>query len=555
MPEDGATQRRVLRLDPRDNALVALADLRKGETVSFAGSEYALLSDVPAKHKFVTEDLRAGGDVIMYGVLVGRTAEPLRRGDLLSTRNLRHAAAAFHDRDAAPRWSPPDVTRWREKTFLGYQRADGQVGTRNYWVVLPLVFCENRNLTVLKQAFEEELGFAAPQIYRHQVAEMVRLFREGKSEDLPSVSFTENKPPAPAARVFRNVDGIKFLMHEGGCGGTREDSANLCGLLAGYIHHPNVAGATVLSLGCQHAQVAILQEEIKRRDPNFRKPLLVFEQQKSASEAAMISQAIRETFLGLVEADKAERRPAPLSKLCVGLKCGGSDGFSGISANPAIGHVADLLAALGGRGILSEFPELCGVEQELINRCASATVSERFMHLMSDYAARAKAVRSGFEMNPSPGNIRDGLLTDAMKSAGAAKKGGTSPVTGVLDYPEYSSEPGLNLQCTPGNDVECVTAQVGAGANVVLFTTGLGTPTGNPVAPVIKLSTNSDLARRMPDIIDIDTGGVISGESTIEQMGERILERVIQVASGELRTKAELLAQNDFIPWKRGVSL
>ena len=177
------------------------------------------------------------------------------------------------------------------------------------------------------------------------------------------------------------------------------------------------------------------------------------------------------------------------------------------------------------------------------------------MRLMSDYAARAKAVRSGFEMNPSPGNIRDGLLTDAMKSAGAAKKGGTSPVTSVLDYPEYSREPGLTLQCTPGNDVECVTAQVGAGANVVLFTTGLGTPTGNPIAPVVKLSTNSDLARRMPDIIDIDTGSIISGESTIEQMGERILERVIQVASGELRTKAELLAQNDFIPWKRGVSL
>jgi altronate hydrolase len=355
--------------------------------------------------------------------------------------------------------------------------------------------------------------------------------------------------------VFRNVDGIKFLVHEGGCGGTREDAANLCALLAGYIHHPNVAGATVLSLGCQHSQVSILQEEIKRRDAHFTKPLLIFEQQKSASEAAMMSQAIRETFLGLVEADKSRRKPAPLSQLCVGLKCGGSDGFSGLSANPAIGHVADLLAVLGGRGILSEFPELCGVEQELINRCVSRDVSTRFMKLMSDYAARAKAVRSGFEMNPSPGNIRDGLLTDAMKSAGAAKKGGTSPVMGVLDYPEYSSATGLNLQCTPGNDVECVTAQVGAGANVVLFTTGLGTPTGNPIVPVIKLSTNSDLARRMPDIIDIDTGSIISGESTIEQMGEHILKQVIQVASGQIHTKAEHLSQDDFIPWKRGVSL
>jgi altronate hydrolase len=164
-------------------------------------------------------------------------------------------------------------------------------------------------------------------------------------------------------------------------------------------------------------------------------------------------------------------------------------------------------------------------------------------------------VHASFEMNPSPGNVRDGLLTDAMKSAGAAKKGGTSPVTGVLDYPEYSSEPGLNLLCTPGSDVECVSAQVGAGANVVLFTTGLGTPTGNPIAPVLKLSTNSELARRMPDIIDIDTGPIIAGETSVEKMGEAILERVIQVASGEAHTKAEILKQDDFIPWKRGVSL
>jgi altronate hydrolase len=195
------------------------------------------------------------------------------------------------------------------------------------------------------------------------------------------------------------------------------------------------------------------------------------------------------------------------------------------------------------------------VEQELINRSARTEISDRFVELMRDYQARAKSVGSGFEMNPSPGNIRDGLITDAMKSAGAAKKGGTSPVTAVLDYPEYSTEPGLNLQCTPGNDVECVTAQVGAGASVVLFTTGLGTPTGNPIAPVMKLSTNSDLAQRMHDIIDIDTGAVVTGQKTIEQMGEGILDLVIQVANGEIRTKAELKAQEDFIPWKRGVSL
>src|SRR5215467_3251356 len=546
----------VLRLDPKDNVLVALTELRKGERVSFSGKEFVLISDVPAKHKFVTRDVAAGDEIIMYGALVGRATESIRCGDLLSTRNIRHATAAFHENgEIGHPWVHPDISAWGGKTFAGYHRADGQVGSRNYWLVLPLVFCENRNLAVLKQAFEEELGFAAPQIHRRQVAEMVRLHREGKFEQLKTLSFAAIQQVAPSPRLFRNVDGIKFLMHEGGCGGTREDSDNLCGLLAGYIHHPNVAGATVLSLGCQHAQVPILLEQIKRRNANFSKPLLIFEQQKSTSESAMISQAIRETFLGLAEEDKAERRPAPLSQLTLGLKCGGSDGFSGLSANPAIGHTADLVSALGGRGILSEFPELCGVEQELIDRCVRKEVGVRFAQLMRDYAERAKAVRSGFEMNPSPGNIRDGLLTDAMKSAGAAKKGGTSPVTGVLDYPEYSSEPGLNLQCTPGNDVECVTAQVGSGANVVLFTTGLGTPTGNPIAPVVKISTNTELAERMSDIIDFDAGSVIRGTATVEQAVEQILERVVDIASGAVHTKAETLGQDDFIPWKRGVSL
>ena len=548
-------QNSVLQLDPRDNVLVALTPLRKGELIPFSGDTYSLLSDIPAKQKFLTRDLQPGDQVIMYGGLVGTATAPIRRGDLLSTRNIRHAASDFHASEETARWTPPDVSAWRERTFLGYHRADGQVGTRNYWLVIPLVFCENRNLGVLKQAFEEELGFALPQIYRRQVAELVRLYREGKAEELKNFQFVQDKGASTAPKVFRNIDGIKFLAHEQGCGGTREDTRNLCGLLAGYIHHPNVAGATILSLGCQHAQIPTLMEEIKRRDPNFSKPLLVFEQQQIGEESTMLSKAIRETFVGLVEADKAERAAAPLSRLCIGLKCGGSDGFSGISANPAIGHVADILAALGGRGILSEFPELCGVEQQLIDRSVRKDVGERFIQLMRDYAARAKAVHASFEMNPSPGNVRDGLLTDAMKSAGAAKKGGTSPVTGVLDYPEYSNVPGLNLLCTPGSDVECVSAQVGAGANVVLFTTGLGTPTGNPIAPVVKISTNLELAQRMPDIIDIDTGPIIAGETTIEKMGETILERVIRVASGEDQTKSEILKQDDFIPWKRGVSL
>jgi altronate hydrolase len=554
-PSKAAMPRSVLQLDSRDNVLIALTDLKAGEQVEFAGQVYALPKNVPAKHKFAMRNLAIGNDVVMYGVLVGKALTPIVAGELLTTRNIQHQAASFREQSNEFHWTPPDVSRWKDKTFLGYHRSDGQVGTRNYWLVVPLVFCENKNIQVLKQALEEELGFAAPQLYRRQVADLAKLYGDGQSEKIDLHAVPADAAPAQRSRLFENIDGIRFLLHEGGCGGTREDSNNLCGLIAGYIHHPNVAGATVLSLGCQHAQITILRDEIRKRNPKFDKPLFILEQQRSGSEAAMMSDAIRQTFLGLVEANRAQRTPAPLANLCVGLKCGGSDGFSGISANPAIGHTADLLAALGARTILSEFPELCGVEQELIDRGRSKAVGNRFIQLMRDYAARAAAVRSGFDMNPSPGNMRDGLLTDAMKSAGAAKKGGTSPVTAVLDYPEYSTEPGLNLQCTPGNDVECVTAQVGAGASIVLFTTGLGTPTGNPIAPVVKLSTNSDLAQRMHDIIDIDTGAVVAGERTIEQMGAAILDLVIQVASGTVRTKAEQKAQEDFIPWKRGVSL
>ncbi len=536
-----------MRIDPRDNVLVALRDLAAGETVPFDGATYALPAAVPAKHKFAMHDMPLGSHVIMYGGVVGKVREPIPVGGRLTTRNVQHDATDFARRNTTFTWQPPDVSRWASATFDGYHRADGQVGTRNYWLVIPLVFCENRNVEALREAFEEELGYSRPKKYGQLVRSLVQ--QHAHTASLPAA-------PAPSReRIFKNLDGIRFLVHEGGCGGTRQDSQSLCGLLAGYIHHPNVAGATVLSLGCQHAQGTMLLDELRVRHADGTKPVLMFDQQQSGLESTMLSQAIEATFAELVKANSLTRQPAPLDKLTVGLKCGGSDGFSGLSANPALGQVSDLLAALGARSILSEFPELCGVEQNLIDRCTHPADADRFIQLMLDYNARAKAVHSGFEMNPSPGNIADGLITDAMKSAGAARKSGTSPVNGVLDYPEYATAPGLNLLCTPGNDVECVSAQVGAGANIVLFTTGLGTPTGNPITPVIKVSTNTQLAEHMSDIIDIDTGAIIRGEATLEDTGNAILESVIAVASGKALSKAEQLGQNDFIPWKRGVSL
>lgn len=543
--------RRVLKMDARDNVAIALTPLRRGESIAMGDGAVELVTDVPPKHKFTLEGRAVGDEIRMYGITVGKATRPIARGELVSTMNLAHATSGFHEKSRTYAWTPPDITRWRQRTFLGYTRSDGQVGTRNYWLVIPMVFCENRNLLAMKEAFEEELGFAAPRPYRQYVSDLLRHYRnEGTAAAETSAS------PKPSSRAFPNVDGIKFLLHQAGCGGTREDANNLCGLLAGYINHPNVAGATVLSLGCQHAQVEMLEEQLRIRNPHFDKPLFIFEQQKSKSEADMLFNAIRETFDGLVRNNKSsERTPAPVSSLKLGLKCGGSDGFSGITANPVVGHVSDLVVALGGTTILSEFPELCGVEQDLIDRCIDEPVADRFIRLMNDYAARAKAVRAAFDMNPSPGNIRDGLITDAMKSAGAAKKGGTAPVAAVIDYPEYANERGLHLQCTPGNDVECVSAQVGAGANVVLFTTGLGTPTGNPIAPVVKIATNSELANRMSDIIDFNTGDVLDASKDIAETAGELLEVVIDIASGGRSTKAESLRQDDFIPWKRGVSL
>jgi altronate hydrolase len=549
-------KQRILKVHPKDNVLVALTDLQAGEVVNYEGVDYTVTEFIQVKHKFAINTLPQGADIIMYGVLVGKAQSEIQAGGLLSTKNVKHAANSFLTESHHHDWHSPDVGSWQGRTFNGFHRADGSVGTANYWLVIPMVFCENRNVQVLEEALVKPLGYGRKQVYEVKAQQLINMVRKGVSID--EVLYTEisdDNAGEQTPKVFPNVDGIKFLTHEGGCGGIRQDAVTLCGLLAGYITHPNVAGATVLSLGCQNAQVSILEAEIAKRDPNFSKPLYVIDQQKTGKESVMIEQALRQTLAGLVQANQNVRTPAPLSKITIGLECGGSDGFSGLSANPAIGYTSDLLVALGGSVILAEFPELCGVEQNIIDRCVDTDKAERFTSLIRTYAQRAEEAGSGFDMNPSPGNIKDGLITDAIKSAGAAKKGGTSPVVDVLDYPEKVTKPGLNLLCTPGNDVESTTAEVGSGANVVLFTTGLGTPTGNPIVPVVKIASNTALYNRMSDIMDVNTGSIIEGDETIQQAGERILDYVIKVASGEIEVSAVTHGQDDFIPWKRGVSL
>ncbi|HMP30569.1 MAG TPA: altronate dehydratase family protein [Saprospiraceae bacterium] len=547
--------KKIAKIHPTDNVLVALQNLKAGDEIIYESDTIVLLENIEAKHKFFTSDLKKGGPIIMYGVKVGYiSVDQVFKGQWMNTSNTSHATDKYSWSPQVNEWQAPRIDAWKNKTFEGYIRSDGQVGTANYWLFIPTVFCENRNLDVIKNALNEALGYGLDNKYKSYASALVDAYKVGKpinalqNIDLLSNNHTKSK-------VFNNIDGIKYLSHNGGCGGTHEDAAILGKLLASYANHPNVGGITLLSLGCQRLQIHEFLENCRSLHSKFDKPILVFEQQKIGSESLLIEQAIKETFESLIELNKQTRQTAPISKLTIGMECGGSDGFSGISANPAVGHAADLLVACGGAVILSEFPELCGAEQNLLDRCNDRENAEKFIQLMESYNASAHAVGSGFHANPSPGNVRDGLITDAIKSMGACKKGGTSVVSDVLDYTEVVKKPGLNLLCTPGNDVESTTGLAASGANIILFTTGLGTPTGNPVCPVIKISSNTTLAEKMKDIIDINAGQVIDGVKTIEEMGEEILTHCIEVASGRIIPKAVQLQQDDFIPWKRGVSL
>ena len=535
--------------------MVALTDLKKDEIIN---PSLNLKNNVKAKHKFSIENLSIGDSVIMYGVVVGKAKKRILKGEQITPLNIIHETEDYKipKTVSKTKWNPPNLDNISKKTFLGYHREDGKVGTENNWLIIPLVFCQNRNIEKIKKNMIKSLGYSNLDDEDYNLNELIEKYKKGGSEEeILKTKLKQNSYKNKTNPLFPNVDGIHFLTHDGGCGGSKSDSVTLCNLLAGYINNPNVAGATILSLGCQHAQISLMKGAINKICPKSNKPIYFLEQQKSKSESEYIAEAIKKTFVGLIKANKIERSPAPLSKLTIGLECGGSDGFSGISANPTLGHVSDLIIGLGGSAILSEFPELNGVEQELINRCNNLDKAKKFARLMTNYNSKATELGSGFYANPSPGNIKDGLITDAIKSAGAAKKGGTSPIVDVLDYTEQLKIDGLNLLCTPGNDVESTTGLAGSGANIILFTTGLGTPTGNPAVPVLKISTNSELSKKMNDIIDFDTGSIIDGKESVEECSKELLNFIVSVASGEKEVKARRLGQNDFIPWKRGISL
>lgn len=547
---------KLIKISQKDNLLVALVDIAAGESVTYQNEEYLVKNGVQVKHKIAELDFNEGDVIVMYGLPVGKALKFIGKGEVITTENIVHHTGGFSNTASEYTWTAPDVSEFENRTFKGYKRKDGKVGTANYWLVIPLVFCQNRNIKVLQEELESQLG------YKHETSHKINLdvlkeasAKGASAEEILKMDVLNLNSEKQFSPFFPNVDGIRFLTHEGGCGGTREDAIVLSKLLAGYIANANVAGATIIGLGCQNAEVKYINGFLEEFGVTGHKPVHILEQQQSTSERDFIAEAIKLTYAGLMEANKYKREDTPLSELLIGLECGGSDGFSGISSNPLLGYVSDMIVTLGGGAILSEFPELNGVEQNIVDRCVNSEDAEKFSELIKTYAKRAVEAGSGFEANPSPGNIKDGLITDAMKSAGAALKGGASPVVDVLDYTEVVSKKGLSLLCTPGNDVESTTGLASSGANVILFSTGLGTPTGNPAVPVVKVSSNTMLADKMGDIIDFNAGTIVTGEHSIREKAIELLEQIIRVASGEELVKAEELRQFDFIPWKRGVSL
>ena len=538
---------KAITINPIDNVAVALSNLSKDTTITVNNTDYKLIQNVKAKHKFALKEFDKGESIIMYGLVVGKATKTIAKAELLTTQNVKHSSSKVSKKTESKKWTPPDVSKWQNYSFSGFKRSDGQTGTQNIWLFFPLVFCENKNVEILKDTFEKELGYFEVSEYRKQVRSLLQ-----NHENINSQTLTQSE--SLTANPLKNIE-LKFITHPGGCGAIRQDAEELSKLLAGYVNNPNVAGATVLSLGCQNLQIETFKKSLKEINPDFDKPVLIYEQQQIGTAEKMLKSAIEESIKEIFKADKQEREKVPLSQLHIGLECGGSDGFSGISANPVLGRVSDMVVALGGSVVLSEFPELCGVEQDIINRCINTNDADLFLELMKGYEKTVVNAGSGFDMNPSPGNIKDGLITDAMKSAGAAKKAGSSPIVQVLDYGSYVHKKGLCLLCTPGNDVESTTIMAGAGSNIILFTTGLGTPTGNPITPVIKVASNTELSEKMSDIIDIDAGAIIKGEKTIDELASELLEIIIEVASGKIKTKAMINGQNDFIPWRRGVSL
>ena len=491
-----------IKINKDDNVAVALKPIAKGTTVNVAGTDVTTLEDVPQGHKFAIKPIKKGDAVIKYGFRIGYAQADVEVGGWIHTHNLRTALGELLDYTYNPE-GHKDVEPTDEAYFEGYMRENGKVGVRNEVWIIPTVGCVNS----IARAIEAT----------------ARL----------------NKP--------EGVDEVVAFTHPYGCSQTTEDQENTRTVLADLINHPNAGAVLVLGLGCENSRIEVLKNYIGEVNPDRVKFLQVQDVEDEQEAAA----EIMEELMNYAAAFKREKVSA--KELVIGMKCGGSDGLSGITANPTVGLFSDMLVSKGGTTILTEVPEMFGAETILMDRCANRELFDKTVCLINDF--KEYFIKNGQEIyeNPSPGNKDGSITTLEDKSLGCTQKSGSSLVKGVLAYGERVQNKGLNLLSAPGNDLVASTACAAAGAQIVLFTTGRGTPFASPV-PTVKIATNSRLAGRKGNWIDFNAGRLVTDDVPMEQLADELFQLVLDVASGR-RVKAELAGFHDLAIFKQGVTL
>lgn len=494
----------VILLHPADNVAIARVPIAAGTGLRVGDRSLTTQDAIPAGHKVALREIAPGEMVFRYGQAIGRAREPIGAGRHIHLHNL-----GFEELELAYEFPTAETSEPSRRedgpSFLGYRRPDGRVGTRNYIAVV-----------------------AASNCAAHTAAWIARSY--------------EGAPMPP------NVDGVVAFPHGDGCGHAfGPDMDQLQRTFGGVLDHPNVGAAVIVGLGCEGNQI----DHYLGAGRSHGGRIVGLTLQGSGGTRATVEAARREIAKLIDECAAAERTPTPASSLVLGLNCGGSDSFSGITANPALGHCSDLLAALGGTPVLAETPEIFGAEHLLICRARNREVAEKLLSCVRDYKQYLNRFEGSFDDNPSPGNKEGGLSNILEKSLGAVAKGGTSPLIAVYQYGQRIDSAGFAFMNTPGYDPVSLTGLAAGGCNLIAFTTGRGSAIGFPSIPVVKIATNTPMYRRMSDNMDVNAGRIADGEAMVEQVGREIFDLLLEVASGR-QTCAERLGHHEFVPWRIG---
>ena len=499
-------------VNPKDNVAVVKNETTEGLIVQILGGGLVSLKQaVPPGHRFATRDIAAGEFVRQYGQPIG-TSLGIKKGDWINHDNMTDDVPVVRDLpEGLHNPAPEYIEKERVETFMGFRRPDGRVGTRNFVLIVPTSMCASHEATQISM-----------------MAEFMHYSRE----------------------KYPNVDGVVAIPHNKGCG--CQDGSTLDVMmrtLANYADHPNVGGVILIDLGCEKTNLSFVEKYLTKRERPIQKPVFKIGIQEVGGTQAAIELGLREVEKMLPEVNRAVREEVPVGELVLGVKCGSSDGFSGISANPALGYCSDLLVRSGGTVLLTEVPEFCGAEHVLASRAKDAETGRKIYRMVDWYKEYASKFGAVLNQNPSTGNKAGGLLNITIKSLGAIAKAGTTRIEDCIEYAETPSHRGVNLMQGPGYDQESTPGLVAAGATAVIFTTGNGTTIGNAIAPVIKLASNNRVFERMSQDIDISAGNIIEGTESITEVGTRVFEHLRRVASGDESAKAEILKHREFQFW------